>query len=121
MFALLNVQGLIGKRFDKLQSPELKKKLVASNDVIMLTETWTNDLSCVDVEGYKHFVLNRNIMSCKHPNAKRDSSGLIVYMKNYLVCRDTLVKMVALFGLNSVGIYLILTVMFMCVYAIIRR
>ena len=35
--------------------------------------------------------MNRTI---KHPNAKRDSGGLIVYTKNYLVCRDTLVKMV---------------------------
>ena len=89
-FALLNVQGLIGKLFDKLQSPEFKN-LVETNDVITVTETWTNELSCVDLEGYEHFVLNRNI---KHPNAKRDSGDLIVYMKTYLVCRDNLVKMV---------------------------
>ena len=89
-FALLNVQGLTFKRFDKLQSEEFKS-IIEGHDVIMLTETWINVLSRVDihVDGYEHFILNRTI---KHPNAKRDSCGLIV--KNYLVCRDTLIKMV---------------------------
>ena len=87
-FAVLNIQGLTGKRFNKLLSSEFKT-LIEGNDVLMLTETWTNDLSCIDIDGYGHFVLNRND---KHPNAKRDSGGLVVYLKNHLICEDTLVK-----------------------------
>ena len=41
------------------------------------------------IDGYGHFVLNRND---KNPIAKRDSGGLVVYLKNHLICEDTFVK-----------------------------
>ena len=50
-----------------------------------------NEQSCINIEGYEHFVSNRTV---RHPNAKRDSGGLIVYLKNCLISEDTFVKSV---------------------------
>ena len=71
--ALLNEKGLCGKRYNKLNSPELKH-VFENNHIILLTETWTNDYSEIHVDGFEEFVLNCTL---KCSNAKRDSGGLI--------------------------------------------
>ena len=85
---LFNVQGLVGKRFNKLQSPEFQN-IFKNNDIILLTETWTNDLCDIAVNGFHYYVLNR---TSKHRNAIRDSGGLIIYVSDKLAKEDTLLK-----------------------------
>ena len=53
---------------------------------MLFTETWTNDYSDIMVDGFSSFVLNRTV---KHPNAKRDSGGLIIYISNDLIDKVT--------------------------------
>jgi len=67
-FALLNVQGLVSRRINKLQSPELS----------LFTETWTNEYSDLRVENYEHYVLNRTE---KKRGSKRSSGGIIILPK----------------------------------------
>ena len=43
-FCLLNCQGLVSRRTNKLNSDEFKS-ILSSNDIILLTETWTDNLS----------------------------------------------------------------------------
>ena len=57
-FLFLNVQGLLTKDTNKLQSDELIK-IFQSNDIVLLTEVWTNDLCDVSVDEFSVFQLNR--------------------------------------------------------------
>lgn len=56
--SLLNVQGLVTKRTNKLQTDEFQN-IFSSSDVVLLTETWTNQYSNIDVNGFEAYVLNR--------------------------------------------------------------
>ena len=86
--SLLNVQGLVTKYTNKLQSEELIK-IFQSNDTILLTEIWTNDLCDISVDGFSVFQLNRVE---KKQNAKRDSGGIALYIKNSLMRHCELLK-----------------------------
>ena len=44
------------KRTNKLHSPELKY-IFNENDIVLLTETWTNELCDLHVKHFEHFVL----------------------------------------------------------------
>ena len=87
-FSLLNVQGLITKYINKLQSDELIK-IFQSNDIILLPEVWTNDLCEVSFDGFSVFQLNRVE---KKRNAMRDSGGIALYIKNSLMRHCELLK-----------------------------
>ena len=80
MFTLLNVQGLIGRRYNKLNSVELKQ-VFASSDIIMFTEAWSNDCYDYHVDGFNYYILHRTI---KNRRAQRDSGGLIIYISDKL-------------------------------------
>ena len=84
--SLFNVQGFVTKYTNKLQSEELVK-IFQSNDIILLTEIWTNDLCEISVDGFSVFQLN----SKKH-NAKRYSGGIALYIKNSLMRLCELLK-----------------------------
>ena len=92
MFTLLNVQGLIGGRYNKLNSMELKQ-VFASSDIIMFTEAWSNDWYDYHVYGFNYYILHRTI---KHRRAQRDSGGLIIYISDKLrsSADDSLLKTV---------------------------
>ena len=105
---MLNVQGLIGKSYDKLNSYEVKQ-IFKHNDIILFTETWTNEEQCLQVEGFTHYPLHRKL---KLKNARRDSGGLLIYISNRLVNEEIIFKTVDdciiwlklngnLFGLND--------------------
>ena len=72
------------KRTNKLHSPELKT-IFNENDIVLLTETWTNELCDLHV---KHFVLNRTE---NKTSSKRSSGGIIVYLISQLVTENNLV------------------------------
>ena len=86
-FSLLNVQGLVSRRTNKLKSSELLN-IFESSDLVLLTETWTDDFSDISVNHFEHFALNR-----KHIKAgsRRNSGGVILYIRNKFVSKDTLV------------------------------
>ena len=73
-FVLLNIQCLISKRTNKLNSQELRNTF-ASNDLVMLTETWTDDYSDLSFDGFKTFWLSRSDKNC---NSKRNSGGIAI-------------------------------------------
>ena len=79
----------MSKNVNKLQS-EVLLNLFKENDVVLLTETWLGDEACVQVNGYRPFQLNRTV---KKHNAKRESGGLIAYIREELVTDDTLYMM----------------------------
>ena len=78
---LLNVQGLVSKNVNKLETPEIKS-LFLNNDILCFTETWSNESTNMSVEGYNLFSLHR---TDKKINSKRDSGGIACYVKNYLL------------------------------------
>ena len=82
-FTLMNVQGLVSRRTNKLKTDEMQKK-IDNSDVVMFTETWTNDLS----NNFEPFVLNRKEQKKK---SKRNSGGIILYLRSTFVSNDTLV------------------------------
>jgi hypothetical protein len=84
---LLNINGLSTRRVNKLTCKELIE-VFDTHDIVLLTETWTNDYSDLHVQGFEHFVLNRTEML---KTSKRASGGIIAYIRNYLVTPDTLV------------------------------
>ena len=63
-----------------------------NNDVVLFTETWTNSFSEMNVDGFDNYILNRTL---KHPNSKRDSGGLVIFISNKLKDRVSLVKKVS--------------------------
>ena len=56
--AFLNIQCLISRRTNKLQSQELKN-IFDKNDLVLLNETWTDEYSDVSFLGFKSFYLSR--------------------------------------------------------------
>jgi hypothetical protein len=70
-----NVQGLTSKRTSKFRLPDFDK-LCVNNDLILLTETWTSEISEICVDNFDYIVLNRTE---KLATAKRDSGGLMLY------------------------------------------
>ena len=85
--SLLNAQGLVTKRTNKLQSEEFQQ-FFNSSDVVLLVETWTNELSNIDVSNFQAFVLNRNE---NKKSSKRSSGGIILYLRHEYVSNDTLI------------------------------
>ena len=78
----------MSERTNKLTSPEFMK-IYQNHDILLLNETWTSDLYDVSIEGFEHMVLNRTE---KKPGTKRNSGGLVVYIKSELFDENTLVK-----------------------------
>ena len=85
--SLLNVQGLVTKRTNKLKSMEFQN-IFKNNDLVLLTETWTNEFSDISVNNFESFVLNRIE---KKAASKRNSGGIILYIREEFVTKDTLV------------------------------
>ena len=73
-----NVQCLVSKRVNKLQS-DYFKDLFENNDVLLFCETWSSELSELHVDGFEYDALHR---TDKHKNSKRDSGGLVVYIRS---------------------------------------
>ena len=84
---MLNIQGLSTKRTNKLNSPELNA-IFCSHDIVLLTETWTDQYSDLSVDNFDYFVLNR---SENKKSSKRSSGGIIVYIRTEFTSKDTLV------------------------------
>lgn len=82
---MLNVQGLISKRVNKLKSKELFP-IFQNNDIILFTETWTSDISDLNVDGFECFPLHRT----SKPGSKRNSGGIAIYIRNEYVSDDIL-------------------------------
>ena len=66
-FAVLNIQCLISKRTNKLNLQELTT-IFEANDLVMLTETWTDEYSDLSFAGFKVFWLSR-LEKIVNPNA----------------------------------------------------
>jgi len=83
--AVLNINGLRTKRCNKLDLPELTH-VFQSNDIVLLTETWSGVYHDLHVDGFDCFILHRdeNLLSCKRP-----SGGLAVYVRYKFVLNDT--------------------------------
>ena len=76
----------MSKNVNKLQSDELKQ-VFKNNSIVLLTESWLGEEANVSVMGYQHFKLNRTL---KKRGTKRDSGGIIAYVRNELVTDTTL-------------------------------
>jgi len=79
-FALLNVQSLVSKNCNKLNCSEIAS-VFNDNDIVMFTETWSNELQDLNVDDFDHFVLHRT----RHANSKRDSGGIVIYIRSTFV------------------------------------
>ena len=64
------------------------QQIFKSSDLVLLTETWTDDFSDISVNHVEHFVLNRKYIKA---GSRRNSSGIILYLRNKFVSNDTLV------------------------------
>ena len=87
-FAFLNVEGLVTKKMNKLQCAEIKD-LFQNNEIVLFNETWTSEMSNLDVENFEYFALHR---TQRKINAKRDSGGIIIYVRSELYNSNMLVK-----------------------------
>ena len=78
--ALLNCQGPVTKRSNKLNSSDFRR-IFSSNDIVLLTETWTDQSSEITVDNFDAFVLHRQDKKC---TSKRNSGGgyHIIYQKS---------------------------------------
>ena len=81
-FVSFNVHGGLN---DKVKNVEFVKS-VFKYDVVMLCESWTNELSDVNVEGYVRVSKVRQ----KKKHSKRSSGGLEVYFKESCIKGVTL-------------------------------
>ena len=75
-FSLLNVQRLLTKFTNKLHYNELIE-MFQNNDFILFTETWSNALCDLSVDGFSIYQLNR---TNRKSSAKRDSGGIALYI-----------------------------------------
>ncbi len=71
-----------------INSDELNYIFVNSH-VIMFTETWANDMVDLNVNGFTYFNVNRLE---KKIGSKRDSGGIIIYVRNSFITPDILFK-----------------------------
>lgn len=74
------MNGLCGQRNNKLENPYFQA-LLKEHDIVLLTETWTSELSNVEIVGYSCCKAHRKL---RKKTARRDSGGLIVYVKENL-------------------------------------
>lgn len=63
--------------------------IIDGNGIVILSETWTNSSSNINIDGYKCFNYFRKY---KHKNAKRNSGGIVVYVKNEICGGITVVR-----------------------------
>ena len=77
----LNINGLISTRTNKIKTHEFQD-ILDNSDVVLLTEAWTSDLSDIKINHFESFELRREETK---KNAKRNSGGLIVYIRNQYV------------------------------------
>ena len=70
----LNVNGSF---VDKMECENGLKQCVQMYDFIFISETWTNKHSNVSLDGYKPYCKHRK----RKKGAKRDSGGLVVYIR----------------------------------------
>ena len=89
-FYVLNVQGLVGKSYNKLYCDEVKN-IFKTNNIVLFTETWSNSDFNYEVDGFTCYALHRTL---KLKNSRRDSGGLIIYVANHFVSDDILLKTV---------------------------
>ena len=82
------------KRTNKLQSEELKS-IFTSNDIVLLTETWTDNYSDTRVSGFETFELHREEVKNR---SKRNSGGIIVYIREKYVNNEMLVSKSVVLG-----------------------
>ena len=87
VYSLLNIQGLSTERVNKLKSKELHN-IFTNSDIILLTETWTNEFSDLNFTGFQSYVLHRKL---KKRNAKRESGGIAIFIREQYALSDTLV------------------------------
>jgi hypothetical protein len=85
-FVHLNCNGLVTKRVNKLNSPFFRN-LFSHNDILLFSETWTSGMSELDVDYFDCLQLHRTM---RNPKSKRDSGGLVVYVRS---CLSTQVKL----------------------------
>ena len=78
-FCTWNVQGLASKRNNKIKDPEFIK-LFINYDMVLCTETWTNENSAIDIAGFDCLTLHR----ARRAGAKKDSGGIVVYFRSEL-------------------------------------
>ena len=60
-----------------------------NNDLILLTETWTNESSEISFPGFHVFFLSR---TDRKQNSKRDSGGIAIYVRDKFYSSDMLIK-----------------------------
>ena len=97
-FCSWNICGLYDHKLcDDMLGPFLKL-----HDVIFITETWACDTDHFRLEGYVYHNFSRKI---KHPNAKRNSGGIGIFIRKEMVegieikkCIDDVVVWVKLNG-----------------------
>jgi exonuclease III len=63
--------------------------LITKHDIIILTETWTGKTSNIDLEGYYCYNFYRKF---RHRNAKRNSGGIVIYVRNEIKGGLSIVK-----------------------------
>ena len=78
----------MSKSTNKLLLPELQD-IFKSNDLVLLTETWSHDAQTLDVPDFTLFSAHRLE---NNVNAKRYSGGIIAYVRSSLVDQNTLQK-----------------------------
>ena len=81
------MEGLITKRTNKLKSSEILE-LFQDNDIVMFNESWTSESSDLDVADFECIGLHRTRLQ----SARRDTGGLVIYIKSALYDSDMLVK-----------------------------
>lgn len=74
-FCVINVQGLIGHRYNKLNTTEFKQ-LFAANDIFLFSETSLNEHFDYNVDNFSYFILHRTL---NQQRAVCSSGGLIIY------------------------------------------
>ena len=84
----MNIQGLTTERTCKIKSPEFIS-IYQSHDILLLTECWTSEDSDVVIDGFEHIILNRTE---KKAGTKRNSGGIIVYIRSEYFDNKTFVK-----------------------------
>ena len=62
---------------EKLESENGLYQRVVMYDFVFISETWTNESCSIGISGFKNFCKHRE----RRKNAKRDSGGLVVYVK----------------------------------------